>query len=84
MFLSIKYLFFSRVGGIPGNSDAKESASNAGDPGSVNRSGRYPGEGNATQSTLLAWRIPWTEKPGRYNLWGHKALDTTELLTFTC
>ena len=41
-----KVPFFSHVGGIPGNSDAKEFASNAGDPGSVNRSGRYPGEGN--------------------------------------
>ena len=40
-------------------------------------------KGMATQSTLLAWRIPWTEKPGRYNLWGHKALGTTELLTLS-
>ena len=22
-------------------------------------------EGMATQSNILAWRIPWTEKPGR-------------------
>ena len=22
------------------------------------------GEGNATQSSILAWRIPWTEEPG--------------------
>ena len=22
-------------------------------------------EGMATQSSILAWRIPWTEKPGR-------------------
>ena len=22
-------------------------------------------EGTATHSTILAWRIPWTEKPGR-------------------
>ena len=39
--------FFSHVGGIPGNSDGKESASNTGDPSSVNRSGGSPGEGNS-------------------------------------
>ena len=27
-------------------------------------SGRLHGKGNATQSSILAWRIPWTEKPG--------------------
>ena len=26
--------------------------------------GRSPGEGNATHSSILAWEIPWTEKPG--------------------
>ena len=26
--------------------------------------GRSPGEGNATHSGILAWRIPWTEEPG--------------------
>ena len=32
--------------GFPGGSDGKESACNAGDPGSVPGLGRYPGEGN--------------------------------------
>ena len=32
--------------GFPGGSEGKASACNAGDPGSVSRSGRYPGEGN--------------------------------------
>ena len=27
-------------------------------------SGRYPGEGNGTHSSILAWRLPWTEEPG--------------------
>ena len=27
--------------------------------------GRYPGEGMVTQSSILAWRIPRTEEPGR-------------------
>ena len=34
--------------GFPGGSDSKESACNAGDPGSVPGSGRSPGEGNGT------------------------------------
>ena len=32
--------------GVPGSPDGKESAGNAGDPGSILRSGRSPGEGN--------------------------------------
>ena len=34
--------------------------------------------GMATHSTVLAWRIPWTEEPGRLQSWGHKESDTTE------
>jgi len=35
------------------------------DVGSIPRSRRSPGgEGMATDSSILAWRIPWTEKPG--------------------
>ena len=32
----------------------------------------------ATHSSILAWRLPWTEEPG--GLWsvGHKESDTTE------
>jgi len=26
--------------------------------------GRFPGEGMAIPSSVLAWRIPWTEDPG--------------------
>ena len=39
-------------------------------------------EGMATHSGILAWRIPWTEKPG--GLWSpcsRIGLDTTERLT---
>ena len=34
----------------------------------------------ATHSSILAWRIPRTEEPG-CSPWGHKEVDTTELLT---
>ena len=38
-------------------------------------------KGTATLSTILAWRIPWTEEPGRlYSPRGHKESDTTEQL----
>ena len=36
-------------------------------------------KGMATHSNILAWRIPWTEEPGRlYSPWGGKESDTTE------
>ena len=38
----------------------------------------------ATHSSILAWRIPWTEESGGlYSPWGHKDSDTTEQLTHT-
>ena len=48
------------------------------DEGSIPGSGRSPGgEEMATYSTILAWRIPWTEEPVRV-FQGHEELDTTE------
>ena len=37
----------------------------------------------ATYSSILAWRIPWTEEPGGYSPWGRKEWGTTEELTQT-
>ena len=37
----------------------------------------------ATHSSILAWRIPWTEKPGRLQSMGSQESDTTERLHFT-
>ena len=53
--------------GFPGGSSGKESAysaRDAGDPGSVPELGRSPGGGHAAHSSILAWKIPWTEEPG--------------------
>ena len=36
----------------------------------------------ATHSGTLAWKIPWTEKPGSLQSMGHKESDTTERLHF--
>ena len=32
---------------------------------------------------VLAWRIPWTEKPASYGTWCRKELDTTDRLTLS-
>ena len=36
-------------------------------------------KGMATHSSILAWRIPGTEKPGGLQNWGHKESDTSEV-----
>ena len=60
--------------GFLGGSDGEESTYNEGDLGST--SGEDPLEEEmATHSSILAWRIPWTEKPDR--------LQTTRLQSFT-
>ena len=54
-----------------------------GDSGSIPGSGRSLGKEMATRSSTLAWKIQWTEEPGRLSSpWGHKESDTTELLHF--
>ena len=40
-------------------------------------------KGMAIHFSILAWRISWTEKPCRLQLWGCKEMDTTERLTHT-
>ena len=36
----------------------------------------------AIQSSIIAWKIPWTEDPGRLQSIGRKKSDTTERLHF--
>ena len=31
-----------------------------------------------THSSILAWRISWTEESGGYSRWSHKESDTTD------
>ena len=41
-------------------------------------------KGMATYSSILAWKIPWTEEPcGLYSSRGHKESDSTERLTLS-
>ena len=44
--------------GFPGGSDSKESACNAGDPGSIPRSGRSPQGGNGNPLQYLCLENP--------------------------
>ena len=39
------------------------NAGDARDAGSIPGSGRSPGEGIITHSSIIAWEIPWTEEP---------------------
>ena len=74
---------------FPRGSVGKESACNAGNLGSNPGLERSPGEQNGypfqngTEWLILAWRIPWTEEPGRLQSWGRKESDSTEQLTFS-
>ena len=47
-----------------GGSDSKESACNAGDEGSILGLEDPLEKGMAMHSSIVAWRIPWTEEPG--------------------
>ena len=59
----------------PGSSDSRESACNAGDPGSIPRLERSPLEkGMASHFSVLAWRIPWTEEPGIHGSMGSQTV----------
>ena len=54
------------------------SAGDTRDAGLILGLGRSPGVGNATHSSVLAWRIPRTEVPGGLQSVGVTESDTTE------
>jgi len=59
-------MLVSGIYGFSGGSVGKESACIAGDPGLIPDLERYTLEKEmVTHSSILAWRISWTEKPGR-------------------
>ena len=52
---------------FPGGTVVKNPAANAGDgrdTNSITGLGRSPVGGNGIHSSILAWRISWTEEPG--------------------
>ena len=64
--------------GFPGGSDGKEPGCNAGDTGSVPGSGRFPGEGMATHSSILDWRIPVDRGTWQATVHGATEVDMNE------
>ena len=50
--------------GFPGGSEGEESTCKAGDLSQSLGSEYHVDEGVAIHSSVLAWRIPWTEEPG--------------------
>ena len=68
MFIQIYLInLYIGISGLPHWLSGKESASNAratGDSGSIPGSGNLLEEDMATHSSILAWRVPWTEEPG--------------------
>ena len=66
------------LGIFSGGSEGKESTSIAGHLGEDPLEKRM-----APHSSILAWRIPWTEELGRLQPWCRKELDTTEQLSLS-
>ena len=70
--------------GFPGGSDGKESACNAGDPGSIPGLGRFPGEGNSYPLQHSCLENPMDRGAWQATVpWSHKVSGTTEQLTHT-
>ena len=63
--------------GFPDGSVGKESAYKPGDLGDMGWEDLVK-KNVATHSSILLWKIPRTEKPGRLP-WGHKELDMIEV-----
>ena len=75
-------------GGLPGDSESKESACNAGDPGSIPGSGRSTPELKRSPEEVNVSPLELGEFHGHRNLvdcspWGPKRSDRTEQLTLS-
>ena len=67
--------------GLPGSAVSKTLPANAGnirDAGLTPGSGNLLEEGMTTHSSILAWRIPWTEEPSGPQSIGYKESNMTE------
>ena len=58
------------------------SVYNARNMGSIPGSGRSPGGGMATRSSILTWKIPWMEEPGRLQSMGSQRVRHDFTFTF--
>ena len=73
---------------IPGGSVGKNLSANAGDTGLNNMQIQSLGredaleQETATHSSILPWKVPWTEEPQLATVhWGSKESDTTKRLS---
>ena len=72
------------LGIFSGGSEGKDSTSIAEDLGVILGQEDPLEKRMAPHSSILAWRIPWTEKPGRLQSMGSpRVRDTTEQLTLS-
>ena len=62
--------------GLPRCCYCKESSCNAGDTGLIQGQEFPLEEGTASHSSILAWRIPWTEEPGGLQYTGLQSQTT--------
>ena len=69
------FIFSTETVGFPGDSNSKEFARNTGDPSSIPRSGRSPGERNGNPLQCSSLENPWTEDPGGLQSWGHRVRE---------
>ena len=58
--------------GFSNSSDGKESSCNAGGLGLITGQEDALEKGRGTHSSILVWRVPWTEEPGRLQSMGLK------------
>ena len=64
---------------FPGDSDAKESACNAEDLGSIPELGRLPGGGHGNPLQYSSLENPHGQRSlSGYSLWGHKESNMTD------
>ena len=77
---AMKILHIVMLWGFLSGSVSKEPVSNAVDPGLIPGLGRSLEKGMATHSSILAWRIPWTEGPGGLQFKRWQELGMTERL----
>ena len=61
----------------------RKSASNAEDPGSILGQEDPLKKGMTTHSRILAWEIPWTEKPGGLQSISHSQTRLSDKYTHT-
>ena len=64
------YRSVTQISGFSDGSDSKESACNVEDLASIPGAGRSLEKEMAIHFGILAWRIPWTEEPGKATVHG--------------